>query len=168
MFKRLSISILLLLICASPAFAVGFQDVKEYMLDNGLKVLLLEEHKAPVAVFQIWYKVGSRYERYNKAGISHMLEHMMFKGTRKHGPKTFSRLVQQQGGSDNAFTSQDYTAYFQTFASDRIWLSLDLESDRMTNLLLDEKEFLLERNVVAEERRMRTDSDPESALGEET
>jgi zinc protease len=131
-------------------------------------VLLLEEHKAPVAVFQIWYKVGSMYEPYDKAGISHMLEHMMFKGTRKHGPKTFSQLVQRYGGSDNAFTSQDYTAFFQTFSSDRIGLSLELESDRMVNLTLDNKEFLSERDVVAEERRMRTDSDPESALGEET
>jgi zinc protease len=131
-------------------------------------VLLLEEHKAPVAVFQIWYKVGSRYEKYDKAGISHMLEHEMFRGTKKYGPKVFSRLVQRYGGSDNAFTSQDYTAYFQTFSSDRIWLSFDLESDRMKNLLLDPKDFLLERNVVAEERRMRTDNDPEAALGEQT
>jgi zinc protease len=168
MFKRFCFSVVILLMAVSPAFAAGFQDVKEYVLDNGLKVLLLEEHKAPVAVFQIWYKVGSRYEPYDKAGISHMLEHMMFKGTKKHGPKMFSRLVQKQGGSDNAFTSQDYTAYFQTFASDRIWLSLDLESDRMTNLLLDEKEFLSERDVVAEERRMRHDDDPETALGELT
>jgi len=169
MFKRLSpIVVVFCLLFSVPAFAEGFKDVKEYKLDNGLKVLLLEEHKAPVAVFQIWYKVGSMYEPYDRAGISHMLEHMMFRGTKKHGPKTFSKLVQRYGGSDNAFTSQDYTAYFQTFASDRIWLSLDLESDRMTNLLLDNKDFLAERDVVAEERRMRTDSDPESALAEET
>ncbi len=158
----------IILVSSAPAFGAGFENVKEYTLDNGLKVLLLEEHKAPVAVFQIWYKVGSRYEPYDKAGISHMLEHMMFRGTKKYGPKTFSQTVQRYGGSDNAFTSQDYTAYFQTFSSDRIWLSLDLESDRMKGLLLNEKEFLNERNVVAEERRMRTDNDPESALGEET
>ncbi len=159
---------LIVLATAAASFASGFENVKEYTLDNGLKVLLLEEHKAPVAVFQIWYKVGSMYEPYDKAGISHMLEHMMFKGTSKYGPKTFSRMVQRYGGSDNAFTGRDYTAYFQTFASDRIGLSLDLESDRMKNLLLDDKEFLSERDVVAEERRMRTEDDPESALGEET
>lgn len=171
MQKRLNVlllSVFMVISAATASLAAGFDDVREYTLDNGLKVLLLEEHKAPVAVFQIWYKVGSRYEPYDKAGISHMLEHLMFKGTKKYGPKTFSRLVQKYGGSDNAFTGQDYTAYFQTFASDRIWLSLDLESDRMKGLLLDEGEFLSERDVVTEERRMRTDSDPESALGEET
>lgn len=162
------IAALIVLVTAASSLASGFENVKEYMLDNGLKVLLLEEHKAPVAVFQIWYKVGSMYEPYDKAGISHVLEHMMFKGTSKYGPKTFSRMVQRYGGSDNAFTGRDYTAYFQTFASDRIGLSFELESDRMKNLLLDEKEFLSERMVVAEERRMRTEDDPESALGEET
>ncbi|MBI5190750.1 MAG: insulinase family protein [Nitrospirae bacterium] len=165
-FRAAIIAAIIVLTTTASAFAVGFDGVKEYTLDNGLKVLLLEEHKSPVAVFQIWYKVGSRYEPYDKAGISHMLEHMMFKGTKKYGPKTFSKTVQRYGGSDNAFTSQDYTAYFQTFASDRIGLSLDLESDRMKGLMLDEKDFLSERDVVAEERRMRTDTDPESALGE--
>jgi zinc protease len=171
MYRKIASVVLAAFIVAAAAtasIASGFENVKEYTLDNGLKVLLLEEHKAPVAVFQIWYKVGSMYEPYDKAGISHMLEHMMFKGTKKYGPKTFSRIVQRYGGSDNAFTSRDYTAYFQTFSADRIGLSLDLESDRMTNLLLDEKEFLSERDVVAEERRMRTDDDPESALEEQT
>ncbi|HEY3346826.1 MAG TPA: pitrilysin family protein [Nitrospirota bacterium] len=171
MTKRLRTIFFAVFLTLAPvtAFAAtGFDGVKEYTLDNGLKVLLLEEHKAPVAVFQIWYKVGSMYEAYDKAGISHMLEHMMFKGTKKYGPKTFSRLVQKYGGSDNAFTSQDYTAYFQTFNSDRIYLSLDLESDRMRNLLLDDKEFQSERMVVTEERRTRTDNNPEAALGETT
>jgi zinc protease len=166
----LSFLLIVVLVCTSiPAFAKGgFENVKEYVLDNGLKVLLLEEHKAPVAVFQIWYKVGSRYEPYQEAGISHMLEHMMFRGSKRFGPKTFSQTVQRYGGSENAFTSQDYTAYFQTFASDRIWLSFDLESDRMTGLLLNDKDFQKERKVVEEERRMRTDDDPEAALGEQT
>lgn len=170
MRRQAAFLLFFLLVFTGNAFAAaqGFENVKEYTLDNGLKVLLLEDHKAPVAVFQIWYKVGSMYEPYDKAGISHMLEHMMFRGSRKYGPKQFSRVVQRYGGSDNAFTSQDYTAFFQTFASDRIWLSLDLESDRMNGLLLRGKDFLSERKVVAEERRMRTDDDPESALGEET
>ena len=115
---------------ATTSFA---QDLKviEKVLPNGLKVLLKEEHKAPVVTFQIWYKVGSRNERLGATGMSHLLEHMMFKGTKKYGPKTFSQTVQRNGGNDNAFTSKDYTAYFENFAADRIDISLELESDRI-------------------------------------
>ncbi len=145
------------------------QDLKvtEKILPNGLTVLLKEEHKSPVVTFQIWYKVGSRNEKLGTTGMSHLLEHMMFKGTKKFGPKTFSQTVQRNGGNDNAFTGKDYTAYFETFAADRISLSLDLESDRMQNLLLDPKEFLSEREVVKEERRMRYDDDPTSTMVEQ-
>jgi zinc protease len=151
---------------ASGSFA---QDLKvtEKVLPNGLKVLLKEEHKAPVVTFQIWYKVGSRNEKLGTTGISHVLEHMMFKGTKKYGPKTFSQTVQRNGGNDNAFTSHDYTAYFENFASDRIEISLDLESDRMQNLLIEPKEFLSERDVVKEERRMRTEDDPVNTMVEQ-
>ncbi len=142
-------------------------NVTEKVLPNGLKILLKEEHKSPVVTFQIWYKVGSRNECLGKTGMSHLLEHMMFKGTKKYGPKTFSQTVQRNGGNDNAFTSQDYTAYFETIAADRIGISLDLESDRMQNLLIDPKEFLSEREVVKEERRMRTDDDPVNAMEEQ-
>ncbi len=142
-------------------------NVTEKVLPNGLKVLLKEEHKAPVVTFQIWYKVGSRNEKLGTTGMSHLLEHMMFKGTKKYGPKTFSQTVQRNGGNDNAFTGKDYTAYFETFAADRAELSLDLESDRMQNLLLDPREFTSEREVVKEERRMRTDDDPTSTMVEE-
>ncbi len=153
-------------------FAAGVsysQDLKvtEKVLPNGLKVLLKEVHKAPVATFQIWYKVGSRNESLGKTGLSHMLEHMMFKGTKKYGPKTFSQTVQRNGGNDNAFTSHDYTAYFETFASDRIEISLDLESDRMQNLMIDPNEFLSERDVVKEERRMRYEDDPVNSMTEQ-
>jgi zinc protease len=141
--------------------------VTENVLPNGLKVLLKEEHKAPVITFQIWYKVGSRNETLGKTGKSHVLEHMMFKGAKKYGPKQFSQTVMRNGGNDNAFTSKDYTAYFENFAADRIGISLDLESDRMQNLLLDPKEFLSERNVVREERRMRYDDDPTSTMVEQ-
>ncbi len=141
--------------------------VTEKVLPNGLKVLLKEEHKAPVVTFQIWYKVGSRNEKLGTTGMSHLLEHMMFKGTKKYGPKTFSQTVQRNGGNDNAFTSKDYTAYFETFAADRIEISLDLESDRMRNLLLEPKEFSSEREVVKEERRMRTDDDPTNTMVEQ-
>ena len=151
---------------SASAFAAGWDGVKEYTLDNGLKILLMEEHKAPVATFQIWYRVGSRNESPGNTGMSHLLEHMMFKGTKKYGPKTFSQTVQRNGGNDNAFTSKEYTAYFETFSSDRIWLSLDMESDRMRGILLDPKEFNSERDVVKEERRLNHEDDPESALYE--
>ncbi len=157
------------LIVAALATNSISQDLKvtEKVLPNGLKVLLKEMHKAPVATFQIWYKVGSRNECLGKTGLSHMLEHMMFKGTKKYGPKTFSQTVQRNGGNDNAFTSHDYTAYFETFAADRIGIALELESDRMQNLLIDPKEFLSERDVVKEERRMRYEDDPVNSMVEQ-
>jgi len=152
------------------ATTVSFaQDMKvtEKVLPNGLKVLLKEEHKAPIVTFQIWYKVGSRNEKLGTTGISHLLEHMMFKGTKQYGPKTFSQMVMRNGGNDNAFTGKDYTAYFENVAADRIAISLELEADRMQNLLLDKKEFLSEREVVKEERRMRYEDDPTSTMVEE-
>ena len=158
---------------AATAFFVattGFaqtMNVTEKVLPNGLKVLLKEERKAPVVTFQIWYKVGSRNECLGKTGMSHMLEHMMFKGTSKYGPKTFSQTVQRNGGNDNAFTSQDYTAYFENFSADRISISLELESDRLQNLLIDPKEFQSEREVVKEERRMRYEDDPFNSMTEQ-
>ena len=141
--------------------------VKEVILENGLKVLLLEEHKAPVVTIHVWYRVGARNEQPGATGLSHLLEHMMFKGTSKLGPGQFSRTIQKNGGRDNAFTSDDYTGYFETFASDRIEVALGLEADRMRGLLLDPKEVESEKKVVMEERRLRTDDDPVSALGEE-
>jgi zinc protease len=165
--KRITVlAILLAVFFASTTFGQTM-NVTEKMLPNGIKVLLKEEHKAPVVTFQIWYKVGSRNERLGTTGMSHLLEHMMFKGTKKYGPKTFSQTVMRNGGNDNAFTGKDYTAYFETFAADRIGISLDLEADRMQNLLLDTKEFLSEREVVKEERRMRTEDDPTATMVEE-
>jgi zinc protease len=150
--------------------ATGFSqemNVTETVLSNGLKVLLKEEHKAPVVTFQIWYKVGSRNERLGKSGLSHLLEHMMFKGTKKYGPKQYSQIVQRNGGNDNAFTSHDYTAYFENMSTDRIEIALELEADRMQNLLLDPKAFLSERDVVKEERRMRYEDDPVRTMHEQ-
>ncbi|MDI6801032.1 MAG: pitrilysin family protein [Thermodesulfovibrionales bacterium] len=144
----------------------AYASVKEYMLKNGLKVLIIEDHKAPLATFQIWYKVGSKDETTGKTGMSHLLEHMMFKGTSKYGAKQFSLIVQRNGGVDNAFTTKDYTMYYQTLSSDRMGLSIDLESDRMANLLLDSKEVASEKNVVMEERRMRYEDDPQNLLYE--
>lgn len=140
----------------------------ETVLPNGLKVLLLENRKAPLVTFQVWYRVGSRNEVWGKTGLSHMLEHMMFKGTKKLGPEEFSRIIQENGGNDNAFTSRDYTAYFENLSADRIQVSLDLESDRMQNLLLREEDFRTERMVVMEERRLRTEDNPTANLQEHT
>ncbi len=159
-------AVLLSLFIASFAAAQDIR-VTEKVLRNGLKVLLREEHKAPVVTFQVWYKVGSRNEKLGTTGASHLLEHMMFKGTKKYGPKTFSQTITRNGGNDNAFTSKDYTAYFENFAADRIEIALELEADRMQNLLLDEKAFQSERDVVKEERRMRTEDDPTAAAVEE-
>src|SRR5512137_1529602 len=151
---------------AAPAFC---QDLKvaETVLPNGLKVLLKEEHKSPVVTFQVWYRVGSRNEQLGKTGMSHLLEHMMFKGSKKYGPKQFSQVVQRNGGNDNAFTNKDYTAYFENFAADRLETAMDLEADRMRDLLLDPKEFLSERDVVKEERRMRYEDDPTNMMVEQ-
>ncbi|MEK6684302.1 MAG: pitrilysin family protein [Nitrospirota bacterium] len=135
-------------------------------LANGLKVILVEEHKAPVVTIQVWYRAGSRNEVTGKTGLAHLTEHMMFKGTPKYGKGEFSRSIARVGGTENAFTGKDYTAYFENLSADQVGLALNLESDRMTNLLLDTKEFQLEREVVKEERRLRTDDDPQSLVVE--
>jgi zinc protease len=152
------------LFCSSlPAHA---RTIQTRTLDNGLKVILVEEHKAPVVTIQIWYHAGSRNEVTGKTGLAHLTEHMMFKGTPKYGKGQFSRLIARNGGTENAFTSKDYTAYFENLSADQVGLALTLESDRMTNLILDAREFQLERDVVKEERRLRTDDDPQSLVVE--
>jgi zinc protease len=137
-------------------------EVYEYRLDNGMKILVQPDRRSPVVVSQVWYKVGSSYEPEGITGISHMLEHMMFKGTDDLKPKEFSSLIAANGGEDNAFTALDYTAYFQRISSDRLELCLRLEADRMRDLIIDEQELLKEREVVAEERRWRTDDNPQA------
>jgi len=137
--------------------------VVETTLDNGLKVIVKPDHRAPVVVSQIWYKVGSSYEYAGITGASHVLEHMMFKGTQKHGSGEFSRIIAEHGGKENAFTSRDYTAYFQQLEVSRLPISFELEADRMRNLTLPEDEFQKELQVVIEERRLRTEDKP-SAL----
>src|SRR5881296_1448157 len=136
-------------------------------LDNGLRVLLLEDHRSPIVSFQVWYRVGSRNEARGATGIAHFLEHMMFKGTPTHGRGQFARLVEQNGGQDNAFTSHDVTSYFVDIAADKLDIVIELDADRMQNLLLDPKEIDSERQVVLEERRTRTEDDPGGFLGEE-
>jgi zinc protease len=156
-----------LLLAAPPCSARMTDRVSEVTLGNGLKVVLLENHKAPLVTFQVWYRVGSRNEEWGKTGLSHMLEHMMFKGTKKTGPEDFSRIIQENGGNDNAFTSHDFTAYFENLSSDRAGVAIDLEADRMENLRLREEDFHTERMVVMEERRMRTEDNPSAFLQEQ-
>lgn len=136
--------------------------VQERTLDNGLKVVVREDHRAPVVVSQIWYRVGGIDEPEGLTGISHVLEHLMFKGTKSLKPGEFSRLIAAEGGRENAFTGRDYTAYFQTLEKSRLPVSFRLEAERMQNLQFDEKEFQKEAAVVREERRLRTEDKPES------
>ena len=137
-------------------------NVHVFTLDNGLKLFVKEDHRAPVVVSQIWYKVGSSYEYNGVTGISHILEHMMFKGTENHSSGEFSRIIAANGGKENAFTGRDYTAYFQRLEKSRLAVSFELEADRMRNLKLVDEEFVKELQVVLEERRMRTDDKPRS------
>jgi len=151
---------LLALALIMPGLAAA--KVHEYQLDNGLKILVKEDHRAPVVVSQVWYKVGSSYEHDGITGVSHALEHMMFKGTQKHAPGEFSRIISENGGNENAFTGSDYTAYFQTMEKSRLKISFELEADRMRSLTLPKEEFLKEIEVVKEERRWRTEDNPQS------
>lgn len=138
-------------------------EVQEFTMENGLKVLVKEDHRAPVVVSQVWYKVGGSYEHSGITGVSHVLEHMMFKGTKKHESGEFSRIIAENGGRENAFTGRDYTAYFQQLEKSRLKVSFEMEADRMRNLTLPEEEFKKELAVVMEERRLRTE-DKASAL----
>ena len=140
--------------------------VHEFTLANGLKVLVREDRRAPVAVSQVWYKVGSSYEPSGLTGISHLLEHLMFKGTPTVPGGEFSRLIAANGGDENAFTSRDFTAYFQTLEKERLELSFRLEADRMRYLLLKPEDVTKEAQVVAEERRLRTEDQPEALTQE--
>lgn len=153
------LAMLTMIIVASPSFAANTQ---EFTLTNGLKLIVREDHRAPIVVSQIWYKVGSADEPNGITGISHALEHMMFKGTPLHAPGEISKIVADNGGFDNAMTNTDYTVYFQQIAKDRLGLVFGLEADRMHNLILSPEEFKKEIQVVIAERRMRTDDNPQA------
>lgn len=139
----------------------------EYTLDNGLKVIIKEDHRSPVVMSQIWYKVGSDDEPTKLGGISHLLEHMMFKGTKTVSSADFERIVSKFGGSNNAFTTHDYTGYYEIFPANRLGLALELEADRMSHLQLKAPDFTQERQVVMEERRQRTDDNPNARAFEQ-
>ncbi|MGM0594139.1 MAG: M16 family metallopeptidase [Pseudomonadota bacterium] len=134
--------------------------IHEYRLDNGMQLIVRENHRAPVVVSQIWYKVGASYEHIGITGVSHVLEHMMFKGTDKYPAGEFSRIIAANGGKENAFTGRDYTSYFQQLEKSRLPIAFELEADRMRNLQLPPEEFVKEANVVMEERRLRTEDKP--------
>ncbi|MFA7433494.1 MAG: pitrilysin family protein [Gemmobacter sp.] len=143
------------------------EQVSSFTLGNGLKVVVIEDHRAPVVVHMVWYRVGSADEPPGKSGIAHFLEHLMFKGTANMDSGEFTAIVGAHGGSDNAFTSYDYTGYFQRIAADRLDMVMRMEADRMTGLILNEPEVLTERAVILEERAQRTDSDPGALLSEQ-
>lgn len=157
----------LLLGILSPFTLVHASQVHERILDNGLKVLVKEDRRAPIVTSQVWYKVGSSFEPGGLTGISHLLEHMMFKGTEKLAPGEFSRIIAANGGDENAFTGRDYTAYFQTLAADRLPIAFELEAERMRSLALPAAEFSKELEVVKEERRLSTEDDPEALTFEQ-
>jgi zinc protease len=152
---------------AAPRASAGIADAVKYTkLANGLQIIVLENHKSPVATFNVFYRVGSRNEQFGKTGISHLCEHLMFRGTKKLAPEEFSNIIQENGGDDNAFTSTDFTDYFEIINRDHLNVPISLEADRMENFA--PKGFDSEKAVVMEERRLRTEDSPEDALQEMT
>jgi zinc protease len=156
----------LILLLVMPLTAFANAAIQEFKLDNGLKLIVQEDHRSPVVVSQVWYRAGSLDEVNGKTGVAHVLEHMMFKGTKQVKAGQFSRLIAAAGGKENAFTSTDYTCYFQQLEKSHLPLSFKLEADRMANLQLTDEEFAKEIKVVMEERRWRTDDKPQSKVNE--
>jgi len=150
-----------------PHVEVKGDGIYETVLENGLKVIAIKDSGAPVAVFQVWYDAGSINDPLGKSGLSHLLEHMMFKGTHKYGPKTFSRMIKRVGGIDNAGTSKDFAYYYEKLPPESLEIAIELEADRMQNLIIDPEETESERSVVMEERRMRYEDDPQALVYEE-
>lgn len=144
-----------------------FDQVTTFTLDNGLEVVVIEDHRAPVVTQMVWYRAGSADETPGVSGVAHFLEHLLFKGTESMAPGEFSATVARNGGTDNAFTSYDYTAYFQRIAADRLDLIMRMESDRMTNLKLDAADILTERDVIIEERNQRVENSPAALFREQ-
>jgi zinc protease len=168
MLRALFISSIALFSLAGLTVDGHTANMAEFVLDNGLKVLLMEDHKSPAVTFQVWYRVGSRNEKDGKSGLSHFLEHMMFKGTPKVRAEEYSQIIAKNGGRSNAFTTPDVTVYFATMSRDKIGTEIELEADRMVNASLGEAYFEPEKRVIQEERRLRTDDNPASALSEVT
>jgi zinc protease len=155
-----------LILSFAPSAQAGVFNAETFTLANGMQVVAVPNHRVPIVSHMVWYKVGNADSPAGKSGIAHFLEHLMFKGTPEVPAGQFSKIVARNGGRDNAFTSHDFTAYFQNVALDRLELVMKMEADRMTNLVLDEKIAATELDVVLEERRSRTDNDPASLLRE--
>ncbi len=162
----LQIAVMALAFLVMPFSSVAFANPHEYTLANGLRLIVKEDHRSPVVISQIWYKAGSIDELNGTTGVAHVLEHMMFKGTKKIPGGEFSKRIAAAGGRENAFTGRDYTAYFQQLHKSKLPLAMELESDRMRNLILTKEEFAKEIQVVMEERRLRTDDKPQALVHE--
>lgn len=161
----LRLALILTALAALPARAQ--EQVSTFTLDNGMEAVVIEDHRAPVVVHMVWYRAGSADEPRGSSGIAHFLEHLMFKGTKTLEPGEFSKIVAANGGSDNAFTSYDYTAFFQRVAADRLGLMMQMEADRMVNLQLDQDAITTERQVILEERNQRVENDPGALFREQ-
>ncbi|THD73998.1 insulinase family protein [Thalassobius vesicularis] len=162
---RAAVALLATLVLSSPLLAAG--TVSDFQLDNGMKVVVIEDHRAPVVVHMVWYRAGSADEPPGQSGVAHFLEHLLFKGTDTLAPGEFSATVALNGGTDNAFTSYDYTAYYQRVAADRLPLMMKMEADRMKNLRLSEGDIVTERNVILEERNMRVENNASALFREQ-
>ena len=160
----------MLMLALAPARATMTAEqagITNFILDNGMEVVVIPDHRAPVVTHMVWYKIGSADEPPGKSGIAHFFEHLMFKGTTNRKPGEFDAIVSQLGGSQNAFTTDDYTAFYETVAPDSLQLMMSLEADRMRNLVLTDAVIGPERDVVLSERRQRVESNPEALLSEE-
>jgi len=166
--RRLIALVGLCLCAAAPLRAQTIEDqVSSFQLDNGMDVVVIEDSRAPAVVHMIWYRAGSADEQAGVSGVAHFLEHLLFKGTEKLEPGEFSEIVKANGGRDNAFTSFDYTGYFQRIAADRLGLMMEMEADRMKNIQLDREDILTERDVIIEERNQRVENDPGALFREQ-
>jgi len=167
MHRRLNSLLAVLIFLLAPQAQAGVFDPQTFTLDNGMQVVVVSNHRAPIVSHMVWYKVGSADEPEGKSGLAHFFEHLMFKGTKAHPDGVFSKIVARNGGQENAFTSYDFTAYYQNVAKDRLPLVMKLEADRMRNLTLTKEVIEPERLVILEERRSRVGNNPGALLGEQ-
>ena len=165
--RKLLLAWLSVTLASISTAALSEQDITSFWLDNGLHVVVIEDHRAPAAIQMIWYKVGAADEPAGRSGVAHFVEHLMFRGTEQYEIGEFQRTVQLLGGSENGFTSRDYTGYYQRVAADRLEAVMELEADRMTGLLMSVEDVEIEKQVVLEERNERTDSNPHSLFAEQ-
>ena len=151
----------------AAAHAGPAPSVQQFTLDNGLLVVVVPDHRTPVVTHMLWYRIGAADDPYGKSGIAHFLEHLMFKGTKKNPGGVFSQRIAAVGGQENAFTSYDYTGYFQRVSRENLGAMMEFEADRMTGLVLSEDVIASERDVILEERNQRIDNDPSARLSEQ-